>query len=127
MYEEDELLAILEDFRQSWDYAEAYFEANVKANTLYPIPLLQLMRELRIQGYDERFRAYYSLFNFVISSSRRIRGYYARPYIRFFVHQGKLDVQSRIGDKFYRFTLQDGTINTELKILLELLMAQPID
>jgi hypothetical protein len=130
MYEEDELLAILEEFRQSWDMQEALFLAEIdEHDDKSLIPLLQLIRELRALGYDERFRA--ANFGHMFQMSRTIKPNFENDMVFVSIQlswRGYLRVDANINQKLFEIIVNPPfAVNQEITILLEMLNFQPIE
>jgi hypothetical protein len=112
-------------FRESWDAVESHFaELYERAPNKWQ-SIVNMLRELRSEGYDEwSYTSRMTKYCFDMSRSQ------ASIHFRLVTsidHIYSLLVIGNIGEETYYLHDQSLPFSTELKIMLELLMVQPME
>ena len=120
------------EFLQSWDQVERFYSGQ---DAFMPV-VRSLVAELRAAGYDRMLRAGTSLFDLLLSRSRRHGLRPDQPYIALSfggapfmggkVAPGTMKVTVRL-DAEQRIVLPKIALNEQLDSLLKLLAAEPVD
>jgi hypothetical protein len=127
MMEDHELREMEARCRGTWDYVENYFIENEKTKPQRLQAIVRVIRELRLQGYDQWFYiSRLSNYAFMIWQSQSCINFYlmlneSEPYYTLRV------IGHIANEKSYDLGQQSLPFSTEFKILLELLIVQPMD
>jgi hypothetical protein len=129
---DDTLLGIEEEFRKSWDSVQSNYVAIADKRGLYRTTFVPLIEELREHGYDEWFRAQSGFLALRLSRSIRSGMLQDKSFAQFKLTGDKqtqtlVSVVGLICGKRFRLMLEKPSLSYEVKLLLELLMMQPIE
>lgn len=129
MESENDQAMIEREFSESWDLTEEIYSSVHWISWKPSVPLLNLITQLREQGYDKTLRAGKSLSRFILSRSRYdgLRRNQAR--LGFDLHSnGTMNLlYFEPPDKEIQITVESLTLTPEVEDLLARLLSHPID
>lgn len=110
-------------FLKSWDVVEEFYK---RVNLAIQPQIMQLIKTMRSKGFDKTLRAGTSLFDFMLSRSRRHGLSQEQPWVRFSFHYIKSIMEVRTSKKDV-LTYDAVTYTDDIERILKTLEQLPID
>jgi hypothetical protein len=112
------------EFMSSWDKIETFYQ-----RLSYPFASLvqEFIRSIRHHGYDRELRVGQSLWNMIVSRSRRHGLRRDQAYVCFNFHEKQMDIESTIGSSKQTLSNQSIAFTSGIEALLKQLAGCSID